>query len=59
MIEVMIFRCDMYLTPNCDKEIDKYLKDGVVQVSLRMNRTDYPYIHRDRAYPKRYCWIMV
>ena len=30
---VMIFHADMYLTPNSDKEIDKYLKEGVV-VSL-------------------------
>ena len=40
---VMIFHADMYLTPDSDKEIDKYLKEGVV-VSLTRRE---PPLHPD------------
>ena len=39
---VMIFHADMYLTPNSDKEIDKYLKEGVVVSLTRIEPPLHP-----------------
>ena len=38
----MIFHADMYLTPNSDKEIDKYLKEGVVVSLTRIEPPLHP-----------------
>ena len=39
---VMIFHADMYLTPDSDKEIDKYLKEGVVVSLTRIEPPLHP-----------------
>jgi len=39
---VMIFHADMILTPNSDKEIDKYLKEGVVVSLTRIEPPLHP-----------------
>jgi hypothetical protein len=39
---VMIFHADMYLTPNSDKEIDKYLEEGVVVSLTRIEPPLHP-----------------
>ena len=39
---VMIFHADMYLTPDSDKEIDKYLKEGVVVSVTRIEPPLHP-----------------
>ena len=39
---VMIYHADMYLTPDSDKEIDKYLKEGVVVSLTRIEPPLHP-----------------